>query len=348
MINETDFNIIVNLHPTVGTHWVSVIRRGGGKVYYYDTFGVETPPIFLEEYVDRGSNEGIQEYDESFCGAYCLYMIYLIVRRYIIEGALDILVNQVKCPKMYDKGFCFSCKVKGEVEVNVNRGTRFPDDNDNQETCFADVNGNGNDNVNQGTCFADVNNNVNQGACFADGNVNAKDNSNDNGNGETWPATHSDNDVASAKPFHGWSGTHDDDKYVSTFGERHEVLGPPTKQRDKPCSLCRCCGVSSIGGKPRGKFLSPKTSGPVSPIKVEGSSTPGHQSKLLIDVNGSLQSWLDDDNKIVDAPSPESFRFVIAGPSECGETVFLKYLIMPGIQFDRVNIIGPTGDQNDD
>ena len=28
MINETNFNIIVNLHPTDGTHWVLVIRRG--------------------------------------------------------------------------------------------------------------------------------------------------------------------------------------------------------------------------------------------------------------------------------------------------------------------------------
>ena len=46
MINETDFNIIVNLHQTDGTHWVLVIRRGGGKVYYFDSFGVETPPLF--------------------------------------------------------------------------------------------------------------------------------------------------------------------------------------------------------------------------------------------------------------------------------------------------------------
>ena len=120
------------------------------------------------------------------------------------------------------------------------------------------------------------------------------DNGNDNGNGEgasgpgspTWPELHSDNDVLSAKPFHGWSVTHDDDKYVSIFGERNEVLGPPTKQRDKPCSLYRCGGVSSVGSKPRENSLSPKTSGLVSPIKVEETSTPGHPSKLLIDGNG--------------------------------------------------------------
>ena len=66
--NEPNFNIIVNLHPTDGTHWVLVIRREGCPVYYFDSFGVETPPLFLEEYIDLGSNERIQQYDESFVG----------------------------------------------------------------------------------------------------------------------------------------------------------------------------------------------------------------------------------------------------------------------------------------
>ena len=48
MISEHNFNIIVNLHPTDGTHWVLVTRRDGGPVYYFDSFGVETPPYFLE------------------------------------------------------------------------------------------------------------------------------------------------------------------------------------------------------------------------------------------------------------------------------------------------------------
>ena len=88
-------------------------------------------------------------------------MIYLIDRKFTIEGALDILVNQVKCPKIYKKFFCFCCKVKGKVEVEVN-GSGDVNVNDNQGTCFAD----GNDN--QGTCFADGNDNDNQGTCFAD------------------------------------------------------------------------------------------------------------------------------------------------------------------------------------
>ena len=81
-IREPNFNIFINLHPTDGTHWVLVIRRKCGPVYYFDCFGVEIPPFFLEEYVDLGSNEGIQQYDESFWGAYCLYMTYLIDREF--------------------------------------------------------------------------------------------------------------------------------------------------------------------------------------------------------------------------------------------------------------------------
>ena len=46
-IFENSFNIIVNLHPTDGTHWVLVIRRKGDPIYYFDSFGVETLPLFL-------------------------------------------------------------------------------------------------------------------------------------------------------------------------------------------------------------------------------------------------------------------------------------------------------------
>ena len=91
-------NIIVNLHPPDGTHWVLVIRREGGPVYYFDSFGVETPPLFLEEYVNLGSNERIQQNDESYCGAFCLYMIYLIDKGFRIKSALYNLINQIKRP----------------------------------------------------------------------------------------------------------------------------------------------------------------------------------------------------------------------------------------------------------
>ena len=67
-ICEPNSNIIVNLHPTDGTHWILVITREGGPTYYFDSFGVETPSLFLEEYIDLGSNERLQQYDESYCG----------------------------------------------------------------------------------------------------------------------------------------------------------------------------------------------------------------------------------------------------------------------------------------
>ena len=91
--SDPNFNIIVNLHPTYGTHWVLVIGRGDGPTYYFDSFGVETPTLFLEEYVDLSSNERMQQYDESYCGAYCFYMIYLTDRGFRIKSALNILVN---------------------------------------------------------------------------------------------------------------------------------------------------------------------------------------------------------------------------------------------------------------
>ena len=99
-INDSNINIIVSLHSTDGTHWVLVIRRRGGKDYYFDSIRVETPPLFLKVYIDLESDERIQEYNESFCGAYCLYMIYVIDNGCRIKSALNTLVNQVKCPKV--------------------------------------------------------------------------------------------------------------------------------------------------------------------------------------------------------------------------------------------------------
>ena len=36
---EPNFNIIVNLHPTDGTHWVLVIRREDDPTYYLIVLG---------------------------------------------------------------------------------------------------------------------------------------------------------------------------------------------------------------------------------------------------------------------------------------------------------------------
>ena len=78
------------------------------------------------------------------------------------------------------------------------------------------------------------------------------------------------------------------------------------------------------------------------------SSHTSRVSPLKTDVNGSLQSRLDDDNIIVNAIFPESFRCVIVGPSKCGKTFLLQNLFLSSIQFDRLYIIVPTGDQHED
>ena len=44
--SESNVNIIVNLYPTDGTHWVLVIRKEGGPAYYFDSFGVFDVIIF--------------------------------------------------------------------------------------------------------------------------------------------------------------------------------------------------------------------------------------------------------------------------------------------------------------
>ena len=146
--SEPNVNIIVNLNPTDGTHWVLVKRREGGPVYYFDSFGVETPPLFLEEHVDLGSNERMQQYDESYCGAYCLYMIYLIDRGFRINNALNILVNQSKYPGIYHACFCLGCSkdLRSSLAENDNDNDKDNDsvkDNDN-----VNVNDNVNDNDN--------------------------------------------------------------------------------------------------------------------------------------------------------------------------------------------------------
>ena len=73
-----------------------------------------------------------------------------------------------------------------------------------------------------------------------------------------------------------------------------------------------------------------------------------YTNKFSFNVNGSLQSWLTDDNIIVNAIFTKIFRCIISGPSECGNTFLLKNLVMTSKHFDKLYIIGPTGDQYND
>ena len=63
---------IVNLHPSVGRHWVMFINK-----YYFDSNGCP-PPINILNYLNIGlySEYQIQKND-SYRAAYCLYVLYL-------------------------------------------------------------------------------------------------------------------------------------------------------------------------------------------------------------------------------------------------------------------------------
>ena len=71
-------------------------------------------------------------------------------------------------------------------------------------------------------------------------------------------------------------------------------------------------------------------------------------SNLLIDVNDSLQSWLNNPTINVAAIFPENFRCIISGPSQCGKTFLLKNLNLDFVDFDKLYIIGTTGNQYKD
>ena len=170
------------------------------------------------------------------------------------------------------------------------------------------VNDNVNDNVN-------VNTNDIQGTCLTDNNANANDNQGtcfeDDNNIDDKNNNDSDNDG-------------DDDKFIYLFGEKHPRVEPIRE--------------AVVG--PRAK--------PLSPIIHSSWGTKDfvpYTNNISINVKGSLQSWLADDNIIVNAIFPEDFRCIISGPSESGKTYLSKHLVMTSIQFHKLYIICLTGHQ---
>ena len=67
---------IVNLHPSRGNHWVSYVHEN-----YFDSYGI-TPPKKLSKFIIKRNGYCLySEYqiqkNDSLCGSYCLYIIYL-------------------------------------------------------------------------------------------------------------------------------------------------------------------------------------------------------------------------------------------------------------------------------
>ena len=62
---------IVNLHPSVGTHWVMFINH-----YYFSSYGCP-PPINILNYLNNGQYSEYQiQKNDSYCAAYCFYVLY--------------------------------------------------------------------------------------------------------------------------------------------------------------------------------------------------------------------------------------------------------------------------------
>ena len=67
---------IVNLHPFKGTHWVCYINEN-----FFDSYGCAPPKKLSKFNFKRNGFCFYSEYqiqkNDSFCGSYCLYIIYL-------------------------------------------------------------------------------------------------------------------------------------------------------------------------------------------------------------------------------------------------------------------------------
>ena len=83
-------------------------------------------------------------------------------------------------------------------------------------------------------------------------------------------------------------------------------------------------------------------------VKPHQKFKPNNNSptnSISININNDLYSWLNDDDDIItEAAFPDNFRCIISGPSECGKNLFKK-LVLASTYFDKLYIIGPTGDQ---
>ena len=189
---------------------------------------------------------------------------------------------------------------------NDNDNDKF-NDNDNDNDLRISFANNFNDNVN-------VNDNDNDNAIDND---NYNDNDNDNDLRSSFAINDNDNDN---------QGTCFADDLQSSFANQgtDSVRGMPTCSADNDNVIYQF-DEKHQKGKPNNKECPTNT--------------------ISININEDLQSWLNHDKINTEATLPENFRCIISGPSECGKTFLLKKLILARIYFDKLYIIGPTGDQ---
>ena len=63
---------IVNLHPTKGTHWVMFSDK-----FYFDSYDCPLPVNKMKQVKNGLYSEYQVQKKDSYCAAYCLYVLYL-------------------------------------------------------------------------------------------------------------------------------------------------------------------------------------------------------------------------------------------------------------------------------
>ena len=85
---------IVNLHPSVGTHWVMYTNKN-----YFDSYGCP-PPLNIMSFINNGIYSEYQiQTNDSYCAAYCLYTLYLTNKIGFKNAVLNLYYQTFKLNK---------------------------------------------------------------------------------------------------------------------------------------------------------------------------------------------------------------------------------------------------------
>ena len=98
---------LVNLHPTKGTHWVIFSDK-----FYFDSYGCP-PPTNILNHINNGIHSEYQiQKNDSYCAAYCLYVLYLTNTTGFKNAVLNLYYQAFKLNAKLRKKDFFSNKRK--------------------------------------------------------------------------------------------------------------------------------------------------------------------------------------------------------------------------------------------
>ena len=85
---------IVNLHPSVGTHWVIYTNHN-----YFDSYGCPPPTNVVNQFKKGIYSEYQTQKNDSYCAAYCLYVLYLTQIIGFKNAVLNLYYQTIKLKK---------------------------------------------------------------------------------------------------------------------------------------------------------------------------------------------------------------------------------------------------------